>query len=69
MDMTAKEKSALQETQSAIAYANAKYLNLGQQTRDRIEKLHNENCILGHCLRWGETAIEEIRGGVWLFGW
>ena len=60
-DLTSKEKDVLKAIAKNLKDAHA----LFQQTftgsrQNELNEFHNESGSLGHCLRWGETAVEEL---------
>ena len=50
----------LQEIHTLLATADDIYVTLPSNEQDKINRYHNENHNLGHCLRWGEQAAKEL---------
>lgn len=56
-----KYKKVLSEIRRHLHAAEMIYDTfINNPTKDMIWEMHNENFTLGHCLRWGRHAIEDV---------
>jgi hypothetical protein len=53
-------KSELDEIQTLLYKAQAIYDSLDNQVKNDLFEYHNETATLGHCLRFGVTATDEL---------
>lgn len=51
---------AVKNIQTLLEEANSIWSNLPRDEQNRLNEVHNEEASLGHCLRWGVTATEEL---------
>jgi hypothetical protein len=50
----------LRAIQSLMQRADAIWRSLDPTTQQPLMDLHNENCNLAHCLRWGNAAVDSL---------
>lgn len=59
-DTIQQHSSKLKEIQSLLSQAEQLFRELPGDVQNQLNDFHNEEASLGHCLRWGTTATEEL---------
>lgn len=59
--MTRQDKVLFEDIHRLMSQAMTAWANISDESKELAEKMHNEHYTIGHCIRWGEIAISEVR--------
>jgi len=60
LKLTDDDIQSLKLIRAHIAQAQVEFNKFPRALQNEINDFHNEDGSIGHCLRWGETACEEL---------
>lgn len=59
--MTRQDKVLFEDIHRLLSQAMTAWNSISEESKDLAEKVHSEYVTIGHCLRWGEIAIYDVR--------